>query len=321
MKTLSLIIVFSFLAMILSAQENKTSDFTESEITLRTNTGELYGSLTIPANVQLSPVVIIIPGSGPTDRDCNSPLGVSCNAYKMLAKGFAEKGISCLRFDKRGIGKSQSAMTKEDDLRFETYVYDVQSWISLLKGDKRFSKIVLLGHSEGSLIGILAAQKSNVSGYISVAGIAKPADAVLREQLKGKLPPQLLIECNNSLDTLKAGKMIRKVNPNLNSLFRPSVQPYMISWIKYDPSKEISKLHIPVLIIQGTADLQVSPENAKLLYDSKPGSKLKIFDNMNHILKESGPDPQVNMATYKNPDLPLKTGLSDEMTAFVKSVK
>jgi alpha-beta hydrolase superfamily lysophospholipase len=239
----------------------------------------------------------------------------------MLAEGLAKNGIATLRYDKRGIAKSASAMTSESDLRFETYVKDVIDWVSLLKADKRFSKIILLGHSEGSLIGMLAAQKSSVSGYISVAGVGKTADEVLREQIKGKLPPQAIIESNRILDSLKKGVQLYPTSMNMNALFRPSVQPYMISWIKYNPSKEISKLKIPVLIIQGTTDLQVSAEHAKLLQAGKPAAKLKIFENMNHILKESSSNPIDNQATYKNPILPLKAGLIDEISAFVKSAK
>lgn len=317
MKIISFVFSLSFFLTGLFAQNKIDSLFTEAEVELKTSTGVISGTLTIPNNAKTSPIVIIIAGSGPTDRNCNSPLGIQTNAYKMLSENFAKNGISSLRFDKRGIGKSKSAMTSESDLRFETYVNDVVAWISLLKPDPRFSKIFLLGHSEGSLIGMIAANKIKISGLISIAGVGKSADKLLQEQLKDKLPQQLLDESNRIIDSLKIGKTVSIVNPNLIALYRPGVQPYMISWIKYDPAIEINKLKIPVFIIQGSTDIQVNVDNAKILSSSKSDAKLLIIEKMNHIMKESDTDIQKNMATYRNPDLPLISGLVDVIVDFI----
>jgi len=321
MKSLSFVILLNFLSIGLFAQPKFNPFISESELVLKTPSGDISGTLTIPNNAKISPLVLIIAGSGPTDRDCNSPMGIQTNAYKMLSAGFAENGISTLRFDKRGIGKSKSAMTREGDVRFETYINDVVSWISFLKADKRFSRIILLGHSEGSLIGIIAAEKVAVSAFISIAGVGRTADKVIQEQLRTKLSPQLLEESNRILDSLRIGKTVSKVDQNLVALYRPSVQPYLISWMKYNPSGEIAKLKVPALIIQGTTDLQVTVEDAKLLAAAKPGAKLSIIDKMNHVMKECDNDEQRNMATYKNPDLPLKTGLMEVLVNFIKTVK
>ena len=322
MKRFSFIIALNILSICVFAEVKKDSVFSESEVILKTSTGEIYGTLAIPNNVKTSPVVLIIAGSGPTDRDGNSPImGLQTNAYKMLSEGLAKKGISSVRFDKRGIAKSKLAMTSESDVRFETFINDVVAWIALLKSDNRFSKIYILGHSEGSLIGMIAAEQTNTSGFISIAGAGKSADKILQEQLKTKLPPLLLDESNKILDSLKIGKTVSNVNPSLVSLYRPSVQPYMISWIKYDPAKEIGKLKIPVLIIQGTTDLQVTIDDSKLLSAANTNAKLLIIENMNHTLKESDSDIQKNMATYNNPDLPLKEGLTDDIVNFINSTK
>lgn len=293
----------------------------ETDMVLKTATGDIYGTLTIADNSKATPVVLFIAGSGPTDRDCNSALGLKTNAFKMMAQELAKSGISSLRFDKRGIGQSKGAMASESELRFETYIKDVTDWISLLKSDKRFSSVTVLGHSEGSLIGMVAAGQTKVAGFISIAGVGKPADKILQEQLKTKLPMPLLEESNRILDSLKAGKTVAKVIPSLVSIYRPGVQPYMISWIKYDPAKEISKLKIPVMIIQGTTDLQVTVEDAKLLSAAKPDARLLIIDKMNHVLKEAEGDVQKNMATYNNPALPLKAGLMDGIIQFIKTRK
>nr|MBD3621750.1 alpha/beta fold hydrolase [Sunxiuqinia sp.] len=241
--------------------------------------------------------------------------------YKMLSEDLAKNGISTLRFDKRGIGKSKPAMASESELTFETYINDVVAWILRIKSDQRFATIAVLGHSEGSLIGMIAAQQTNAAGLISLSGVGKSADKLLQEQLKTKLPPQMLNESNKILDSLRIGKTVSNVDPSLLSLYRPSVQPYMISWIKYDPQKEIGKLKMPVFIIQGSTDLQVSVDDAKLLSSAKPDAKLLIIDNMNHVLKESDSDIQSNMATYSNPALPLKAGLIDELVHFITTKK
>lgn len=321
MKTITCIVALSFIFAGLIAQTKSDPTFLESEMVLKTSTGHLFGTLTIPEQTQACPIVLIVPGSGPTDRDGNSAMGLQTNAYKMLSEDLAKNGIATLRFDKRGIGKSKPATASESELTFETYINDVVAWILRIKSDQRFATIAVLGHSEGSLIGMIAAQQTNAAGLISLSGVGKSADKLLQEQLKTKLPPQLLNESNKILDSLRIGKTVSNVDPSLLSLYRPSVQPYMISWIKYDPQKEIGKLKMPVLIIQGSTDLQVSVEDAKLLSSAKPDAKLLIIDNMNHVLKESDSDIQSNMATYSNPALPLKAGLIDELVHFITTKK
>jgi pimeloyl-ACP methyl ester carboxylesterase len=212
-------------------------------------------------------------------------------------------------------------MTKESELRYETFIKDAEGWISMLKADKRFSKVEVLGHSEGSLIGMLAAEKYPIGGLISISGPGKPADLILQQQLKTQLPPSLLMESIRILTSLKAGKTVNDVDPNLMAMYRPSIQPYMISWIKYDPAKEIKKLKTPVLIIQGTTDLQVTVDDAKLLAAARPDAKLLIVEKMNHVMKEADANVTNNMATYKNPTLPLKTGLLDDIVNFIKAQK
>jgi len=311
-------IVLTLVINTVEAQNNDRASFRENEIVLNTPTGDISGTLVVPDNVKKSPMVLIIAGSGPTDRDCNSTLGIKTNAYKMVAEELAANKISSLRFDKRGIGKSRTALKSEADISIDIYINDVVLWIEKLSQDKRFSSIIILGHSEGSLIGMVAAEKTRVSRYISLAGSGRPADVILHEQLSKQLPPQMLKESDIVMDSLKAGYTVKKFNPLLASLYRPSVQPYMISWLKYDPIAEIKKLKIPILIIQGTTDIQVSVEDAKLLSAAVPKAKLLMIENMNHVLKEAETDRQKNAATYNNPDLPLKPELMKGILGFIK---
>lgn len=284
-------------------------------VELNTETGSIEGTLFVTDLEGPMPVVLIIAGSGPTDRDGNNPM-MKNNSLKMLASELYDRDIASLRFDKRGIGESANAGISESELRFESYINDVTGWISFLKNDKRFSKIIIAGHSEGSLIGMAAANISNVDKFISIAGAGQPADSIIRQQLESQ-PAFILDEALPILDQLANGQTVAEVPPILNSLFRESVQPYLISWFKYDPQLEIAKLDIPVLIIQGDTDIQVNVTQAKLLADAKPGAQLKIIEGMNHVLKNSETDVQKNIATYSQPDLPINSSLINCIEQFI----
>jgi hypothetical protein len=296
--------------------------FTEEPIVLDTATGKIFGTLELPKSGNSFPVALIIAGSGPTDRNGNSRvLAGPNNSLKLLAQGLAERGIASVRYDKRGIGESINAVTKEEDLRFTTYVDDAAAWGNKLLGDKRFKSLTVVGHSEGSLIGMVAARDMKADAYVSIAGSGRPAADILREQMKGKLPPQLATQTESILQSLTEGKTVADTPKDLAMLFRPSVQPYLISWFKYDPAKEIAKLSVPVLIAQGTTDLQVSVQDAKLLSQSSPSAKLLILDGMNHVLKDVPSDPQQQRKSYSDPSLPVDTRLVDAIAGVVNSAR
>jgi len=289
------------------------------DIVLNTPSGDLSGTLTFPEGKQKTDLVVIVPGSGPTDRNGSNPLGVATNSYKMIAEALATQEIACLRYDKRGVGKSQSAGLSEEDLRFETYIDDLIAWADMLRSDQRFMKIILAGHSEGSLISMVAARSPSVDAFISLEGPGKPIQEVINDQLSSQ-PPMVQNEARRIMDELLAGNRVDSIAPFMFSLFRPSVQPYMISWMKYDPAKVLAQLEKPVLLIQGTTDLQVNVESARLLKQAQPQANLIVIEGMNHILKKAPADRIQNMATYTNPDLPLHEKLITTMVTFVHSI-
>jgi pimeloyl-ACP methyl ester carboxylesterase len=301
--------VFLFLFFLVGSEsfaqsENRLGYF-EMDQTLQTSTGELSGTLTVPILKGTFPVALIIAGSGPTDRNGNNAQ-MKNNSLQMLAHELAAQGIASLRYDKRGIGKSASAMISEDQLRFENYVEDAKAWVSELKTDSRFRELIIIGHSEGSLIGMLASEKADV--FVSLAGAGRSIDVILKEQLAVQLEgkKKLLRAANEGLSKLKEGKLVEDAPVELFGLFRPSVQPYMISWMKYDPAVEISKLNIPIVIVQGSTDLQVSEEDARLLFEAhRLDSRLIIIEDMNHVLKIAPLDRTKNIETYNKPELPL----------------
>ncbi|AXY75090.1 alpha/beta fold hydrolase [Paraflavitalea soli] len=297
-------------AQVLAAQD---TSFVDTKVTLETKSGNIEGVLSVPVKGKGMPVALIIAGSGATDRDGNDPV-MKRNSLKMLAAALLVRGIATLRYDKRGIAASAAAGKSEADLRFDDYVNDAKGWIELLRKDKRFSKVVVIGHSEGSLIGMIAAKGADQ--FVSIAGAGQSADKTIHEQLMAQ-PRQVQDLAFPILDSLAAGQLVKNVHPMLFSLFRPSVQPYMISWFRYDPQAEIRALSIPVLIVQGTSDIQVGVEDARRLAAANPGAKLVIIDNMNHVFKVVEGNREANLKTYSDPVLPIAPELGKSISDFI----
>ena len=235
--------------------------------------------------------------SSSSSRGPDRPIGTAIppalpgknNSYRLLAEALAADGIASLRYDKRGIGQSKVTGLKETDLRFETFVSDAASWISFLRNDPRFGTITVAGHSEGSLIGMLAARAARADAFVSVAGVARRASDVLRDQLRPQLAamPEIWKSSETILSSLEAGKTVDTIPPEpiLGQLYRTSVQPYMISWLKYVPSTELARLTMPVAIVQGTTDIQVQVSEAEALHNAKPDAQFVVIDGMNHVMK------------------------------------
>ena len=291
----------------------------EEETILNTATGNIHGKLMLPECDTPCPVVLIIAGSGPTDMNGNS-IGtrMTNNSLLYLAQELAANGIASVRYDKRGIGKSTAAGTKEEELRFDHYIDDAAAWADKLSGDARFNKVIIAGHSEGSLIGMVAAKRSKaVKVYISISGCGSPAYEILEKQLQSQ-PIQIQQESAAICKELREGRTVEKVPFYLSSLYRQSVQPYLISWFAYNPSVEIAKLNIPVLILQGDKDIQVGTEEADKLHAAQPSSSLHIIKDMNHVLKHCDTMQQMaQLATYSKPELPIKPELVEHIVEFV----
>ena len=292
------------------------AQFITEEITFSTTTGNLAGTLMLPITGKNFKLVVIQAGSGPTDRNGNSGNALKANSYRLIAEELSKKNIATLLIDKRGVGKSMGALKKETDLRFDDYAVDLAGWISFIKKDKRIGKIFVAGHSEGSLIAMLAAQKENVNGYISIAGAGESIDKIITWQYAQQLPKAAAVV--DSLFTRMRNKQkIDTVPPYLLSIFRPSVQPYILSWMLHDPCAVIKKLTVPILIIQGSTDIQVEVKQAEMLKACKQKATLKIITGMNHILKEAPIDRTKNITTYSDETLPIMPGLVDIIATFV----
>jgi len=217
---------------------------------------------------------------------------------------------------------------KEADLRFEMYVDDAAAWIAKLRSDPRFSTITVIGHSEGSLIGMLAASRAKADGYVSIAGVARPAGQILRDQLRPQIgsAAELWQQNETILTSLEAGKSVDPLPsplatvPGLAALYRPSVQPYLISWLKYTPSAEIAKLSMPILILQGTTDVQVSVAEAQALKAAAPNAQFVVIEGMNHVMKHVV-DTAQQAASYSDPSLPMVPDVPNAIVALVRGLK
>lgn len=322
MKQMKLLfsVFFSFVFLTCFGQ---LQPLTGQGVTLNTQSGDIHGKLLLPPGMKSFPVVLLIAGSGPTDMDGNSAVGqMTNNSLRYLAEDLAKQGIASLRFDKRGIASSASAGKREADLRFEDYVNDVKGWIDYLKKDSRFTGITVIGHSEGSLIGMLACRNNpKVKAFVSLAGAGRPAYEIIEKQLSSQ--PESVRNIVAAInDSLRQGKLVANVPFGMEALFRQSVQPYMISWYKYNPQQIIRELTIPSLIVQGKTDIQVLVEDAELLKKASLSAKLLLIEKMNHVLKDCDTsDPQKQMAVYTNPSLPVNAVLLSSLGTFIKEQK
>jgi len=309
MKNISLIIgilfsVFSF-AQDVIAQDLIISDYVE-------------GTLLTP-NSKAKALAIIIPGSGPTDRDGNQNF-LKSNSLKFLAQDIANSGIATFRYDKRALTMLKKGANEKQikKVRFDDFVTDAKKVVSYFNSRKRYDKIYIIGHSQGSLVGMLAATE-NVDGFISLAGPGKTIDKIILEQI-GKMGANDLVEsAQKTFEIMKTGKVDKNFNPGLANIFNLDVQPFIMNWISYSPTEEITKLSIPTLIINGTNDIQVSTTEADLLKKAKKDARLIIIENMNHVLKTvASKDTQENTKTYNMPLLKNTPELAEKIIAFIK---
>lgn len=290
-------------------------NFVETELTIETSFETIQGNLIQP-NKKKVPLVIIIPGSGPTDRNGNNSLMVN-NSLKFLAEELAKQNIATYRYDKSVLTFKSSDTTKIKELKFEHFIDEAKAVITHFKNTDKYSKIVVAGHSQGSLVGMIAG-KNLADGFISIAGAGRSIDSLLLEQIE-KNSPMLKPEVERVLQLLKKGELVTDFNPVLISLFNIQTQPFLMSWMQYNPKVEIAKLTIPTLLVNGTKDLQISVNDVELLHQKCENSKLLLIDNMNHVLKIIEGDFSENLASYTNSTMPISTELVTEIVGFINN--
>ena len=257
---------------------------------------------------------IIISGSGPTDRDGNSTY-IKSDYLKMLAEGLFENGVSSYRYDKRGVGNSIGNIQSGNDIKFIDYINDVVSIINHFKDTKEYKRIVVIGHSEGALIGMIASRLI-ADSFISIAGAGEDYLTLIQRQLSIQ-PPYVKSMSDPVIEKLKNKELVDSVPQLLNSLFNKTVQKYLIDASSYDPKQEISKLDIPVLIVQGSNDIQIEIKDAQLLHNAAKKSRIEIIQGMNHVFRQAPENRLLNMQTYGNPELPIDNSLVNIIVDFL----
>ena len=289
-------------------------------VSLETGSSTLRGIIDLPSRPGPWPVVLLHAGSGPTNKDGNSR-GIATDNLKMLGRALAAEGIAVLRIDKRGVGSSLFALTREEEASPQLYASDVVAWIKFLRKDQRFTKVGFIGHSEGALIGLLAAKDAKFDAYVSICGMGRTYQELLREQLKKNLPGELYKKSDEIMDELSAGHSVKEVPKALSSLFRPSVQPFLIAAFKIDPAKLMAEMKCPVLIVAGSMDIQVSVTEAKRLGEANPNAKVATIQGMDHVLKTSQvANKFAQLPSYLDPSRPLHPKLLIEVGGFLKAI-
>ena len=270
-----------------------------------------------------APVVLIVPGSGPTDRDGNNPLGVAAAPYRMLADALAAKGVSTVRTDKRGLFASKAAVADPNAVTIGAYATDVRNWVAAIRQRTGGRCVWLLGHSEGALVALAAAQQpTSICGVAVVSGPGRKLGDVIRQQLRDNpANAPVLDDAMKAIAALEAGRTVdvTAMHPALQRLFAPQVQGFLIDAFARDPAKLAASLGVPLLIVQGERDLQVSVADAQALAAAQPRARLVLIPTMNHVLKDvAADDREANVATYSDPSLPVDTTLVDAIADFVK---
>lgn len=295
-----------------SLSDSKTQFDSKREIKISENlVGDLY-----PAKNKET-VILLIAGSGPTDRNGNSLGMAENNSLKFLAEDLSKQDYNVFTYDKRVVSLIKNR-TEIPELDFKHGIDDATIIVKFLKEKLKFKNVIIAGHSEGSLVGMVAAQK-NASAFISLAGAGNSIDIILAEQLN-KQAPMFNDEVSRILKELKAGNRVSDINPMLQSLFGEQNQNFLIEWISLNPAEEIAKLKMPILIINGTKDIQVSITEAEILHQANPKSEVVIVENMNHIFKTIENDEE-NMKSYNDPKLPINKELVPIITKFLQKNK
>lgn len=309
-------ILFIALSIALSAQLGKAEIEQPVYLDNDTISGTLLTDFPLSAKRnKKTPIVIIIPGSGPTDRNGNSAMLPGPNdSYKQLADSLLALGISSYRYDKLGIGSSSKDLD-ESEMRFSTNVTMVEAIYNTLR-ELQFRNIYLIGHSEGALIGSMAAQQLDIEGLILIAGSGRNFLDLLDEQLGAQFSADIHATTMHKLDSIKQGYTVENKNVMLQSLLRESIQPYLKELLNLEPAEELGKVGVPILLIQGEQDFQVTTQDLEALKNAKPDADVKLYQNMNHVLKVVK-TPQENQASYSDPDFRLEPSLPGDIAEWI----
>lgn len=300
-------------------------EFVERDITAPGPQGNLAGTFTTPETPKA--VALILPGSGPTDRDGNGPLGLRTDAYRMLAEALAERGIATLRADKRGLFGSKAAIPDPNDVTLAAYGRDAIVWAASAKAETNLSCTWLIGHSEGGLVALsaVAADERAFCGVVLLATPGRPLGTVIQDQLAANLPDEATRRRAHAvLESLSHGQRVPEdeVPEPLRPLMGPQIQGYLIDLLSQDPGEMTRRYGGPLLIVAGGQDLQVGEKDAQALTQARSDAVTITLPRMNHVLKDVAENsPEANVAAYADPSLPLAPELAATVARFITATE
>ena len=275
----------------------------------------IQGTLVRPvSDTIVVPLIIFVMDQGLTDRNGNQSHAKN-DAFKHLAFELSKQGVASFRYDKRIFNRQ----VNELQITFDDYIDDAIAAVDYFILDTKYNKVVVAGHGQGALIGMIATQ-NKADGFIGIAGVSQTIDRAIVDQLQ-RQAPGLVYNANLAFKQLKEMGKARNYSKALRMIFRPDLQRFMRSWMLFDPIDELAKLNVPVLIIQGERDLQVAVDEAQILADASPFATYKLFPYMNHYLKEIKGTDLENQKSYNEPDLPVMPKVVAEIAEFAKSEK
>lgn len=309
--------VAALLAMTIAAAAQPVSRDVEAAVA----DGTLRGTLLAPAGAPRASAVIVA-GSGPTDRNGNSPLGISASTYRLLAEALAARGVAAVRYDKRGIAGSAAGFANPNDVTVRDFAGDAAAWVEVARRETGVPCAWLIGHSEGGLMSLVAARdNAGVCGLVLIAAPGRRFADVLRDQLWSNPANWFLMpDALRAIAALERGEKVdvSGMHDALQRLFYPEVQGYLIDLFGYDPAALAAAETKPMLLVQGGNDIQVKRADFDALTAAQPKAETLFMLAMNHVLKDvPADDPAANFGSYSNPDLPLAAGLADELSAFL----
>jgi hypothetical protein len=280
----------------------------------RIRVGAIDAVLTVPPDVEHPPVALLIAGSGSTDHDGNGPQ-IKPATLKKLSEQLVARKIATLRYDKRGAGGWKPEFGRPEDFRFKDYVDDATALVNYLRSGGKFSRIVLVGHSEGGLVAILTARRVPVDRLVLLVTAARRQGDLVKAQLeKQQLAPDVLKPIETAIDAIMAGQIVDPPPRGLS--IAPSMQPGIASAFTEDPIDPLKLIDAPTLIIGGGRDRQVARLDFAALSAASPVAKTLWLPDMNHVLNDVTDDAD-DLAAYNQPERALDATLVDTVADFI----